>query len=331
MVVAIKDMLKMIPRRQLGKTDLQISEMGFGSWAIGGHSYGPVQDPESLHALEVALDAGINFIDTADIYGKGHSEELIGQAIQNFPREKIIVATKAGWDFSHGLIRANFDRSYIVYALEDSLRRLKTDYVDLFQLHNPPKELALNHELFDELKNLQKTGKIRFYGVSVHGPEEALFWIEHSDIQAIQIVFNLLDQRARREFFSMAQKKGIGLIIREPLACGILTGKYGIDTIFPKDDHRRRWTKEKTILDLEKIEKIKSVIGDAEVFLSQIALEFVLSFDDVSVVIPGMKNESQVQNNLKAVYEKHLSKEKVAALCQLYDEDVVFSSGFYKN
>lgn len=321
----------MIPYRKLGKTGLQISEMGFGSWAIGGHSYGPVQDPESLHALEVALDAGINFIDTADIYGKGHSEALIGQVIQNFPRGKIIIATKAGWDFSHGLIRANFDRSYIVYALEDSLRRLKTDYVDLFQLHNPPKELALNHELFDELKNLQKSGKIHFYGVSVHGPEEALFWMEHSDIQTIQIVFNLLDQRARLELFSMAQKKGIGLIIREPLACGVLTGKYGVDTIFPKDDHRRRWTQEKMILDLEKIEKIKSVIGDTKAALSQLALEFVLSFSEISVVIPGMKNELQVKNNLKAIHEKHLSKEDVAALCRLYDADVIFSSGFYRN
>jgi aryl-alcohol dehydrogenase-like predicted oxidoreductase len=320
----------MVPKRALGNTGLNVSEIGFGSWAIGGNSYGLTEDQESLCALAAALDQGINFIDTADVYGKGHSEELIGQTIQGH-REKVILASKGGWDFYHGLIRQNFDRSYLTFALEDSLRRLKTDYVDLFQLHNPPQGLATNEELLRELKKLQRSGKIRFYGVSVHGPEEACHWIEKTDVQTIQIVFNLLDQRPVTQLFKLAKERGVGIIAREPLACGMLTEKYGKNFVFPKNDHRRRWPQEKILNDLEKIRKMKSVLGPVNIPLSQVALEFVLYFSEVSTVIPGMKTVEQVQANLKAAQEKGLGLEIVEKLRILYEQDEIFSEGFYRN
>lgn len=321
----------MIPERLLGSTGLKISEMGFGSWAIGGNSYGTVHDQDSLRALEVALDKGIHFIDTADVYGKGHSEELIGRAIQKYPRDQVVIATKAGWDFYHGLIRRNFDLEYLSFALEESLKRLKTDYIDLFQLHNPFKEMALNPALLAALKKLQQSGKIRFYGVSVHGSREARFWIEHTDVQTVQVAFHLLDQEPRTGLFPLIEKEGRGLIVREPLACGILTEKYGEDFLFPKSDHRRRWPKEKLRLDAEKIKKLKSCLAQLNVPLFQIALEFVLSFSQVSVVIPGMKSEVQVRSNLKAVKEKKLAASLIQDICRLYTEDNIFKQGLYQN
>ncbi|MBI1871550.1 MAG: aldo/keto reductase [Chlamydiae bacterium] len=317
-------------KRFLGKTNLEISEMGFGAWAIGGNAYGPVDGQESLRALRYALDCGIDFIDTADVYGNGHSEELVGQAVHG-RREEVFLATKAGWDFTHGAIRSNFDRSYLAFALEDSLRRLKTDHVDLFQLHNPPMVLAHDRALLESLQKMRQSGKIRSYGVSVHSPDEAFFWIEHTDLQVIQIVFNLLDQRPIPQLLKIASERGIGMIAREPLACGMLTEKYGVETVFPKDDHRRRWPKEKKEADLVKILKIKSLLQPLCVPLSQIALEFVLSFPEISTTIPGMKTVEQVKANLKAIQEKYLTFEKVQQLVDLYQKDSIFSQGLYRN
>jgi aryl-alcohol dehydrogenase-like predicted oxidoreductase len=318
----------MIRRRILGKTGLEISEIGFGSWAIGGNSYGDVVDADSLAAIEFALDSGINFVDTADVYGKGHSESLIGRTGQS-RRDKVIIATKAGWDFNHGSIRANFDRSYLLFALEDSLQRLKTDHVDLFQLHNPPVALAKDHELLEELHKWKKAGKIRFYGVSVHGPEEAMAWMNETDVQTVQIAFHLLDQRAYPECFSLAKEKGCGIIAREPLACGMLTGKYAADFIFPKNDHRRRWPREKLKSDFEKIEKIKHVRPDAT--LVETALQFVLSFPEVSTVIPGMKTVEQVRQNLKTTEGNRLSESVLKNLLEIYRGDPAFSGHIYRN
>jgi len=318
----------MIRRRLLGKTGLEISELGFGSWAIGGNSYGDVSDPESLAALQWALDSGINFFDTADIYGKGHSESLIGRAFHD-RRDKVVIATKAGWDFNHGSIRANFDRSYLLFALEDSLQRLKSNYVDIFQLHNPPVELARDHELLEELRKWRKAGKIRFFGVSVHGPEEAMAWISQTDVQSVQIAFHLLDQRAYPDCFELAKEKGCGIIAREPLACGMLTGKYAPDFVFPKNDHRRRWPREKLRTDIEKIEKIKSIEPDMP--LLDMALQFVLSFPEISTVIPGMKTGEQVKHNLRSVAERRLETARIHQLIKLYREDPLFSGHLYRN
>ncbi|MBI1882968.1 MAG: aldo/keto reductase [Chlamydiae bacterium] len=319
----------MIPHRILGKTALSISELGFGSWPIGGGSYGPVEDVQSLEALREAMAHGVNFIDTADIYGKGHSESLIGEVVEG--RDDVFLATKAGWDFSHGLVRANFDVSYLAFALEESLQRLKRNSVSLFQLHNPPVELTQNKFLLESLRKWKEKGKIDFYGVSVHGPEEGKIWIENTDVQVIQIVFNLLDQRPLRDFFGLVRERGVGIIAREPLACGMLTEKYSKDVVFPKNDHRRRWPKEKMELDLEKIRRIRSWVGLEDIPLSQLALEFVLSFREVSIVIPGMKTPHQVRSNLKACEEKHLNPELIQKICKLYREDEIFSRGLYRN
>lgn len=318
----------MVKRRSLGNTGLEISELGFGGWAIGGNSYGDVADADSLAAIEFALDSGINFVDTADVYGKGHSEALIGRAVHS-RRDQVMLATKAGWDFNHGSIRANFDRSYLLFALEDSLQRLKTDHVDLFQLHNPPVELAKDHVLLEELRKWKKEGKIRFYGVSVHGPEEAMMWMNQSDVQTVQIAFHLLDQRAYPDCLKLAREKGCGIIAREPLACGMLTGKYAPDTVFPKNDHRRRWPREKLASDFEKIEKIQDI--EPRFPILDIALQFVLSFSEISTAIPGMKTVEQVKQNLKAIEENRLSRDSLANLLRLYQDEPVFSGHIYRN
>lgn len=319
----------MIIKRVLGHTGLMVSELGFGTWPIAGDSYGITDDRESRHALQLALDEGVNFIDTADVYGKGHSEELIGQCIQG-RRDQVVLATKAGWDFYQGLIRRNFDPEYLEFALDSSLKRLKTDYIDLFQLHNPPLSLSENEKVFIKLGELKRKGKLRSYGVSVHGPDEACDWIQRTDVETVQIAFNLLDQRPIAEFFDFAVQKKIGIIAREPLACGMLTGKYKADVTFPKNDHRRRWPVEKLQGDLEKIQKIKALIPQG-ISLIKCALDFVTSFQEVSVVIPGMKNVLQVKESLESVRQNVLTKECINQLIDLYEEDEIFSKGIYRN
>src|SRR3989338_1409237 len=180
--------------RILGRTGLKVSEMGFGAWAIGGTSYGPTRDEDSLEALETAWGHGVNFFDTADTYGHGHSEELIGRFLKG-KRDEAVIATKAGWDFYHGGSRQNFDPDYLRFACGESLRRLQTDRIDLYQLHNPKLEALERGTLFQVLDELKKEGKIRFYGVSVHTPSEALAVIRSGKADTLQLIFNLIDQR----------------------------------------------------------------------------------------------------------------------------------------
>ena len=285
--------------RTLGRTGLRVSEMGFGAWAIGGTSYGPTKDEESLEALETAFGHGVNFFDTADTYGHGHSEELIRKFLKG-RRGEAVIATKAGWDFYHGGSRKNFDFGYIRFALEQSLKRLGTDTIDLYQLHNPSLEIIESGEIFKVLDELKAAGKIRFYGVSVHTPGEALAVIQAAKPDTIQLIFNLLDQRPVTEVFPQARAKNIGIIAREPLACGILTGKYTAQSVFRKDDHRNRWDRARMANDLKRVERIQSTLASPRLTLVQAALEFVLSFEEVSVVIPGAKTKAQVLENLRA-------------------------------
>ena len=229
--------------RILGRTNLQVSEIGFGTWAIGGTGYGPTQDEDSLKALEMAWENGVNFYDTADTYGHGHSESLLAHFLQSKPREKIIIASKAGWDFYHGARKKNFDLKYLRFACEESLKRLKIEAIDVYQLHNPSFELLKRGEIVGLLDDLKREGKIRFTGVSIHTEEEAVTAMEDPRVDTLQLVFNLLDQRMAENIFPEAAKKKIGIIVREPLAFGFLTGKYKSGHEFPKSDHRRRFTR----------------------------------------------------------------------------------------
>ncbi len=296
-------------KRTLGKTGLQVSEVGFGCWAIGGTSYGPTDDQESLLALETAWYNGVNFYDTADTYGHGHSETLLAQFLKNKPREKVIVASKAGWDFYHGASKKNFDPDYIRFACDESLKRLQTDYMDLYQLHNPKPEIIRNG-IIDVLTELKKAGKIRFIGISIHTEEDAKAAMENPAVDCLQLVFNLLEQKMADNVFALAKKNKIGIIAREPLACGLLTGKYTPKHEFDKEDHRRRWTAEKLDLELKKVNRIQEILATRRLPISQAALEYVLEFEEVSTVIPGAKTKTQVLQNLKASLDPQLRSQE---------------------
>lgn len=315
--------------RTLGRTGLRVSEIGFGAWAIGGTSYGPTQDEASLEALETAWEHGVNFFDTADTYGHGHSEELIAGFLKG-KRDKAIVATKAGWDFYHGGSKKNFDLDYLRFACEESLKRLQIDTLDLYQLHNPALEQIEAGELFGLLDELKAAGKIRFYGVSIHTPREALAVIQSGRADTIQLIFNLLDQRPIDEVLPESEARKIGIIAREPFACGLLTGKYTAESQFHKMDHRNRWVRERMAGDLKKFERFKAEFPLSRITPPRAALEFILSCEAVSVVIPGAKTKAQVLENLLASEDPVLRAQELSHLREIYESDPVFKTGFYR-
>lgn len=310
--------------RKLGRTQVPVSEVGFGCWAIGGTSYGPTDDKQSLAALQAAWAGGVNFFDTADTYGHGHSEELLAEFLKGVPRDKAFVATKAGWDFYHGGSKKNFDPDYIRFAVEESLKRLCLDFVDLCQLHNPSLEKIKDGGAVSALDDMRKKGKIRFIGISVHSEEEAFAAMEDPRVDTLQLVFNLTDQRMAEKVFHEAKAKEVGIIVREPLACGLLTGKYKPGHKFVKTDHRNRWTAEKLELESEKLEKLKAILATQRLTLTRAALEYVLDFDAVSTVIPGAKTPEQVEENILASNDPKLRIEESYHLREIYNREEIF-------
>lgn len=313
--------------RPLGKTGLEVSEIGFGSWAIGGNSYGDVRDEESLEALSTAYERGVNFFDTADIYGFGHSEELLGRLLARCQRDKILIATKAGHDFYHDGVKKNFASTYLRYACEQSLKRLKIDYIDVYQLHNPTPEILRQGDAVKLLQDLKTEGKIRHIGISVHSEAEAQLALQDPRVEVLQVIFNFLDQRMAERIFPAAQKSGIGIIAREPLACGVLTEKYQAAHVFPKNDHRCGWSGEKKALDQRKIEKIRTVLITRRLSMARAAIEYVLEFEAVSTVIPGAKNKTQTLENLLATEDPRLRSQESSQLRDLYQREAIFKEG----
>lgn len=311
--------------RVLGRTGFQVSEIGFGCWAIGGTGYGPVRDAESREALEMAWEKGVNFYDTADSYGEGHSEELLGEFLKNKPRDKIYIATKTGWDFYHaGGTRKNFSPDYIRFACESSLKRLGVSFIDLYQLHNPSLEIIRDGGVLRVLEDLKKKGSIRAIGLSLHTEEEIDAALCDGRADAFQLAFNLLDQRMSEWAFDQAKRSGIGLVIREPLAFGFLTGKYRADHGFHKQDHRRRFSKELIENNLKKIDRLKTVLTSKRLSLAKAALEFVLQFEQVSTVIPGSKTVAQVLENTEASSHPMLRSEEAYHLREMYYREGIF-------
>jgi len=304
--------------------------VSFGAWAIGG-SWGNVDDAESMRALNAAIDAGVNFIDTADVYGMGRSERLIAQ-LKRERKETIVVATKAGRRLSphtpDGYIKQN-----LTAFIEDSLRNLATDCLDLVQLHCPPTEVYYRPEVFSALDDLVSAGKIRFYGVSVEKVEEALKAIEFPNVQTVQIIFNCFRQRPADRFFSEAKQRQVGILARVPLASGLLTGKLRRDSQFAADDHRNfnrhgeQFDAGETFAGvdydtaLEAVEEIRRVLP-AGVSMAQFALRWILMFDAVSCAIPGGKRPEQVAENCGASDLPPLSREQMEAVAKIYDSRV---------
>ncbi len=314
-------------QRRLGKTELKVSEIGFGAWAIGGTGYGPVRDEDSLGALEAAWANGINFYDSADSYGNGHSETLLGRFLKGKPRGEIVIATKGGHDFYHGAVKKDFTPAHLQFACEQSLKRLGTDHIDLYQLHTPSLEVLRGGEAVDALEKLQKAGKIRFIGVSVYAENEAMAVFQDPRIAALQVVFNLLDQRMGRVVFPDARRHDVGLIVREPLACGLLTGKYNVRSKFEKTDHRSGWPPEKLELDLKKIEMLGRVLATRRISMARSALEYILEHDTISTVIPGIKTADQVEENIQASLDPRLRSQESSHLRDMYMREPVFEEG----
>jgi len=310
-------------RRSLGKTGLQVSEIGFGAWAIGGNahgnSYGPTDDGESVAAVQKAVDLGVNFFDTADVYGWGHSEEVLGKALEGL-RDQVLLATKVAGDFYHGQVRANFDPGYIAFALERSLHRLRTDHVDLYQLHNPPAEMMADPATYEVLEALKAEGKIAHYGVSVHEPMEASLCLESGKPEALQIPFSLFRQEWIDEILPAAHRAGVGIIAREPLGNGFLTGKIRPGQRFPPGDIRHHWPGSMVAGRVAAAERL-SILTKPNRTRTQTALRFVLTFPGTSVAIPGAKTVEQVEENVATTDAPALTEAEIREARTLYAKD----------
>lgn len=303
--------------KRLGRTNVLVSEIGFGAWAISGRGYGPTDDKDSIRALHRALDLGVNFIDTADIYGDGHSEELIGRVLRERNDKEAIFATKFGWDFYRdGGIRSNLKRNYISFALEKSLKRLGREWIDIYQIHNSKPDDIERDNVYETLDEFKKQGKIRFYGVSAYYVEDGIEAIKTGKPDTIQIIYNILEQEVEEKLFPLAIKNDIGIIAREPLASGLLTGKYNENSKFPKTDHRHGWSKKFLEESARKVSRLKFLEKEGQTLI-QAALRFSLSYKAVSVVIPGAKTINQVEENISAA-EAKLNPNELKRIRELY-------------
>jgi len=316
--------------RDLGRTGWKVSEISFGAWAIGG-SWGSVDDGESMAALHKAVDCGVNFIDTADVYGMGRSERLIAR-LKRERTEQILVATKAGRRLSPHTADG-YNAQNLTAFIEDSLRNLATDSLDLLQLHCPPTDAYYRPEVFGALDRLVEQGKIRHYGVSVERVEEALKAIEYPNVKTVQIIFNVFRLRPACLFFEQAVRKRIGILARVPLASGLLSGKLTRQSQFASDDHRQ-FNRHGEAFDagetfsgvayetgLAAVEEMRNLLP-AGFTMPQFALRWILMFDAVTCAIPGGKRPSQVEENCAASDRPPLPEEAMAAIRRIYDEKI---------
>lgn len=316
--------------RNLGRTGFEVSTVSFGAWAIGG-AWGSVDDKESMAALHKAIDVGVNFIDTADVYGDGHSERLIANLIKE-RKETIFVATKAGRRLDPH-VAGGYNRENLTAFVERSLKNLKAEKIDLLQLHCPPTEVYYMPETFQVLDDLVQQGKLQHYGVSVEKVEEALKAIEFPNVKTVQIIFNIFRQRPAELFFKEALRKQVGVIVRVPLASGMLTGKMKPNTSFADDDHRNfnrhgeAFDRGETFagVDYETgllvVEELKTLVPDGWT-MPQFALRWILMHEAVSCVIPGAKNPRQAEDNAKAADLPEVSPEVMDKISKIYREMV---------
>lgn len=314
--------------REFGRTGWRISSISFGAWAIGGDAWGQTDDRASLEALHKAIDLGVNFIDTADVYGDGHSEQLIGQARRE-RSEEIIVATKAGRRLNPH-VAGGYNRANLTGFVERSLRNLDTEALDLVQLHCPPSEVYDMPEVFGVLDDLVQAGKVRYYGVSVERVDEALRAIRYPNVQSVQIIFNMFRLKPAEQFFRAAQERKVGILARVPLASGLLSGKLTRDTQFSASDHRN-YNRHGESFDqgetfsgvdyetgLQAVDELRSLAPEGA-SLAQLALRWILMFPAVSAAIPGAKNVQQAESNVRAAELPPLSEEAMARVQDVYD------------
>ncbi len=317
--------------RQLGTTDMKVATISFGAWAIGG-TWGPVQDDESLAALNKAIDLGVNFIDTADVYGDGRSERLIARLRHDRPNDTIYVATKAGRRLPKQTPEG-YNRENLTAWVERSLQNLEVEALDLLQLHCPHPQVYDMPEVFGILDDLVKAGKLRYYGISVETVDEALRGIRNPNVQSVQIIFNMFRLKPAEEFFAAAQTRKVGILARVPLASGMLTGKLTRQSTFDADDHRsfnrngESFDKGETFsgvpydMALDAVEELRKLLPP-HMSMTQFALRWILNFDAVTCAIPGAKTPQQESDNAATADFPPLDEKTMAAVKAIYDQHI---------
>ena len=316
--------------RKLGKTGFEVSEVSLGTWQIGA-SWGSISEKDAIALLHAAIDNGINFFDTADVYGDGRSERLIAQVLGE-RSEKVYVATKAGRRLQPHTVDGYNEKNLTAF-IERSLTNLGRETLDLVQLHCPPTDVYYRPEVFDALEGLKKAGKILHYGVSVEKIEEAIKATEFPGLATVQIIFNIFRQRPKELFFHLAQKRDVGILVRLPLASGLLGGKITKQTQFAADDHRaynrrgeqfdRGETFSGVDLDvaLEAVERVRGLVPP-NVSMANFALGWILQFSEVSCVIPGARNREQVLENVKAAALPAIDARQMQELAKIYEDQI---------
>jgi aryl-alcohol dehydrogenase-like predicted oxidoreductase len=316
--------------RELGRTGWNVSTISFGAWAVGG-AWGSVEDKESLAALHRAVDLGVNFIDTADVYGDGRSERLVAQ-LRRERREEIHIATKAGRRLQPHTTEG-YNRENLTAFVDRSLKNLDTQTIDLLQLHCPPNEVYYRPEVFEVLEDMVRAGKLRYYGVSVKSPEEGIKAMDYPSMKSVQIIFNMFRHRPAEVFFAEAKRRRVGILARVPLASGLLTGKLSRDSKFEESDHRQ-FNRHGESFDvgetfsgvdyeagLQAVEDLRKICPPGWT-MTQFALRWILMHDAVTCAIPGAKRPQQVDDNCAASELPAISAETMQAVRRIYDERI---------
>lgn len=315
--------------RKLGKTGFKVSEISLGTWQVGG-KWGSGFDSELAETiLNKAIDEGVNFIDTADVYEAGRSERAVGKVVRS-RSEKLYVATKCGRQINPH-VNEGYTPDKLQKFVEGSLKRTGLETLDLIQLHCPPTEVYYRPEIFERFERLKEQGKIQNLGVSVEKVEEALKAIEYDNVATVQIIFNVFRQRPKELFFKEAEKRDVGIIVRVPLASGLLTGKFDSDTSFDEGDHRNFNRKGEAFdrgetfsgidfeLGLKAVDELNKLFPETS-NLAPVALQWILQFPEVSCIIPGASKPEHLDSNLSVFDREELSSEKIKAMNEIYDK-----------
>jgi len=317
--------------RKLGKSGIRVSEIGFGAWTVGLDWWGKkIDDEEAIRMLKRAYDLGINFYETADMYGKGKSERLIAQAFKGM-RNEVVYSTKWGYDMygeaqiGHSELPQKHDSEFLSYALEQSLARLQTDYVDVYSLHNPKMDAIKNDALFASLDDLVARGRIRSHGASL-GPaigwkEEGLAAIRNRNITCLQTVYNILEQDPGRDFMREAERHGVGIMVRVPDASGLLTGKVTADTALDKNDHRSFRKREFILEALKKIDTMKPIASSRGWNTTELAIKFILSHKQISVVLPTMISVEEIEMYAALSDGNYLDVSEATRVEEMYEKN----------
>jgi aryl-alcohol dehydrogenase-like predicted oxidoreductase len=319
--------------RKLGRSGIKVSEIGFGAWTIGLDWWGKkIDDDEAIRMLKRAYDLGINFYETADMYGNGKSEKILSQAFKDM-RDEVVYSTKWGYDMydaiqiGHNELPQKHNPEFLKYALQQSLNRLQTDYIDVYSLHNPKMDAIKNDSLFISLDKLVQSTKIKSHGVAL-GPaigwkDEGILAIEKRNITCLQTVYNVLEQDPGRAFLNVVRKNNndVGIMVRVPDASGVLTGKVNEKTAFDKNDHRSNRKKEWILEAMQKVEKMKPIANARGWSISQLAIKFILSQKEISIVLPTVIDVGEIESFAEMADGNYLNENEMAEIIDLYNNN----------